>query len=155
MPLTFIKNAIQCLAKIIKIQSLERIGYKSAPLVSFRFEIKRRDFSLACLYMADSGVLCAGGLTCGRWGCRQLKGGWNSKPGTKPWSDTLGLDSRPPLAAVPLGPCKVRETEPKSERWKERGESRIVVKEKRDTETKDGIINKIKEVSIWFFPNFV
>lgn len=66
MPLTFIKNAIQCFAKIIKIQSLERIGYKSAPLVSFRVEIKRRDFSLACLYMADSGVLCAGGLTCGR-----------------------------------------------------------------------------------------
>lgn len=152
MPLTFIKNAIQCLAKIIKIQSLERIGYKSAPLVSFRFEIKRRDFSLACLYMADSGVLCAGGLTCGRWGCRQLKGGWNSKPGTKPWSDTLGLDSRPPLAAVPLGPCKVRETEPKSESG---GERRIVVKEKTDTETKDGIINKIKEVSICFFPNFV
>lgn len=48
------------------------------------------------------------GLTCGRWGCRRPKGGWNSRSGTESWSDTSCLDSSPPLSAGPLGLYKDR-----------------------------------------------
>lgn len=58
------------------------------------------------------------GLTCGQWGCKQLKGGWNSKPSTAPWSDTSGLNSSPPLAA---GPRRL---------WQRRKESRKKVGER-------------------------
>ena len=50
-------------------------------------------------------------LTCDQWGCKQLKDGWNSTPGTESWSDKSGLNSSRPLAAGPLRLCKVRETE--------------------------------------------
>lgn len=61
-------------------------------------------------------LLCVQVLTCGQWGCRQLRGGWSSKPGTDSWSDTSCLSSNLPLAAGPLGLCKTRETKPRSER---------------------------------------
>lgn len=58
-------------------------------------------------------------LTYDQWGYKQLRGGWNSKPGTESWSDTSGLNSSLPLAAGPLGLCKVGDTETRSEMWKE------------------------------------
>lgn len=60
------------------------------------------------------------GFTCGQWGCKQLKGGWNSKPSTASWSDTSGLNSSPPLAAGPRRLWQRRKE--RRERVGERGE---------------------------------
>lgn len=46
------------------------------------------------------------------------------------------------------------EKQSQSQRGEKSEKRKMVVKEKRDTETKDGIINKIKEVSICFCSRF-
>lgn len=76
------------------------------------------------LFLCSEWLFCVQGLTCGQWGCKQLKGGWNSKPGTESWSDTSGLNSSPPLSAGPPRLCNVRKTERKLERWTEEKEEK-------------------------------